>query len=284
MDEKMILLAAIAFSWWDLDPMEVRERINSRIMAIEAETPAVNYIKDLVIDKVPVRQYGNTSKNAILMIHGGAWVAGSIETHDNLARYLCKETGLDVISVGYQNAPEGKFPRQLEEALFVLVWMKERYSKVVVVGDSAGGNMAAALCLMVRDRNGPAIATQILINPSLDLRCNGILERLDDSHDNQRWQAIQYVSNLNEVNHPYVSPLIADLSNLPQALIVISEKDEFRIEEEAYAEKLKTAGCQVDLFIHEGAGHLAGHGARASSYAKPSLEAVKNYINHLSLN
>ena len=69
------------------------------------------------------------------------------------------------------------------------------------------------------------IIAQVLINPALDLRCNGILERLDDSHDNQRWQAIQYVTHLQDVDHPYVSPIVADLSSLPKTLIIIGEKD-----------------------------------------------------------
>ena len=126
----------------------------------------------------------------ILLIHGGAWVAGNLDTHDNLARYLCSQVEAIVVSVGYMNAPEGKFPLQVHQSLDALIWITKHGnefsanpSKLAIVGDSAGGNMAAALCLMVRDLQGPKINLQVLINPAPDLRCNGTITRQDDSLD-----------------------------------------------------------------------------------------------------
>lgn len=282
---------AFCLSWWDMSPLEVRERINQRIMDIEASELPVWGIENRMIKtdsrSTPVRIYlPNQKENLpiILFIHGGAWVAGNLDTHDNLARYLCSQVEAVVVSVGYMNAPEGKFPLQLEQSLDALTWIihyanefSANSSKLAIVGDSAGGNMAAALCLIVRDRQGPKIDLQVLINPALDLWCNGTIERQNDHLDTLRWQANQYVSNPEEVNNSYVSPLHAkDLSNLPPTLILLAEKDELRPDGERFAERLIKAGVPTYTYLQKEIGHLAGHGARASSQAKESLDiAVK---------
>lgn len=194
---------ASALSWWDMTPFEVREKINQRIMAIEAPTPIVHSIENRTIEcegrNTPIRIYKPADRKSlpiILLIHGGAWVAGNLDTHDHLARYLCSGTQVVVVSVGYLNAPEGKFPLPLEQCYDTLSWISENAtefsadaSRIAVVGDSAGGNLAAALCLMVRDRCGPQIHLQVLINPAPDLTCNGTLDRQHDELDLLRWQA-----------------------------------------------------------------------------------------------
>ncbi len=186
------------------------------------------------------------------------------------------------------NAPEGKFPFQLQQSLDALAWIIKHAnefsanpSKLAIVGDSAGGNMAAALCLKIRDLQGPKIDLQVLINPAPDLRCNGTIERQNDSLDTLRWQANQYVSYPGEVNNPYVSPINAhDLSNLPTTVILLAENDELRSDGECFAEILKKSGVPTFVFLQKGIGHLAGHGARASLQAKESLDvavmALKN--------
>ena len=284
-----------ALSWWDMTPLEVRERINQRIMDIEAPVSPVWAIENRMIKTdsrdTPARVYVPSQKEdlpVILLIHGGAWVAGNLDTHDNLARYLCSQVEAIVVSVGYMNAPEGKFPFQLQQSLDALAWIIKHAnefsanpSKLAIVGDSAGGNMAAALCLKIRDLQGPKIDLQVLINPAPDLRCNGTIERQNDSLDTLRWQANQYVSYPGEVNNPYVSPINAhDLSNLPTTVILLAENDELRSDGECFAEILKKSGVPTFVFLQKGIGHLAGHGARASLQAKESLDvavmALKN--------
>ena len=134
-------------------------------------------------------------------------MAGNLDTHDNLARYLCRGVQALVVSVGYQNSPEGKFPLPLEQCYDALLWIVDHaqefhadITRLAVVGDSAGGNMAAALCLLDRDRKGPTIDLQVLINPVLDLTSGGTLQRQGDALDNERWYATQYVQNPNDVN------------------------------------------------------------------------------------
>ncbi|QLH35833.1 MAG: alpha/beta hydrolase fold domain-containing protein [Parachlamydiaceae bacterium] len=140
-------------SWWDLGPYKVREKLNQRILSIKAPLNPVKSIQNITIKNekrsTPIRIYFPYKEKdipIILLIHGGAWVAGNLETHDNLARYLCAETDALVLSVGYLNAPEGKFPFALEQCYDALNWIIENAqtysadsSKIAVVGDSAGG-------------------------------------------------------------------------------------------------------------------------------------------------
>jgi acetyl esterase len=286
---------AAAVSWWDMDPTEVHEKINQRIMAIEAETPLVGSVTDHCINKdgrnTPIRVYVPDEEKClpvVLLIHGGAWVAGNLDTHDNMARYLCSEVKAIVISVGYLNAPEGKFPLPLEQCDDALYWTLDHAemlsadpAHIAVVGDSAGGNMAAALCLMARDRSDRKIDLQVLINPVLDLTCKGTITRQNDALDTLRWQAFHYLSDAKEANNPYVSPLMAnDLNGLPAAVIILAEHDDLREDGQKYADRLRAAGVLTDVFCQQGIGHLAGDGARASACAKESLnvavEALKN--------
>lgn len=283
---------------WEMAPLEVREKINQGILAIEAPIHPVWAIENRIIKNdirsTPIRIYSpNQKKNlpVILLIHGGAWVAGNLDTHDNLARYLCSEVEAVVVSVDYINAPEGKFPLQLQQCNDALAWIIDRAdefsvdaSRLAVIGDSAGGNMVAALCLMLRDQQGPRIDLQVLINPAPDLRCAGTLEKQNDALDVLRWQAHQYLSNSEEANHPYVSPLGAnDLSHLPQAVILVAEKDELRPDGERYAQRLEESGVGAFVYCQDGIGHLAGHGARASSEARESLDVAVQCLRNIFL-
>lgn len=276
-------------SYWDMDSHQVRNLINDKIMAVPAEKTEVKTVLEREIKRAdritPVRIYipnDNETSPIILLVHGGAWVAGNLDTHDNLARYFCHHAEAVVISVGYLNSPEGKFPLPLEQSYDALLWIVEHAKefhadakRVAIVGDSAGGNMAAALCLMARDRTGPSIDLQVLINPLLDLTGGGIMKKQGDNLDNIRWFATQYVADAKDVNNPYVSPALAkDLSHLPRTLVLLAEKDDLRADGQRYADQLKAAGVLTNVYIQWGIGHLAGDGARASKCALESLDVA----------
>ena len=238
---------------------------------------------------VPLRIYtpNNSPKlPLILFIHGGGWVAGNLETHDNMARYLCQKAEAVVVSVGYTNSPEGKFPLPLEQCYDALVWIaghahdyRADPTRLAVVGDSAGGNMAAALCLLARDRQGPAITLQVLINPSTDLTGAGTLEPQGDSGDMMRWFATQYLPDSKEAVNPYASPILAkDLKKLPAAVVILAEKDDLLTEGQKYAERLIAEGIPTKIYIQKGIDHLAGNGARASEQAQESLNVAVEYL------
>lgn len=275
--------------WWGMKPEDVRSEINQRIFAIDAERPEVARVSDITITQgqltIPLRIYTpSETKNLpiILFIHGGGWVAGSLETHDNMARYLCRETEALVVSVGYTNSPEGKFPLALEQCYEALQWIAKHAheyqadpARLAVVGDSVGGNMAAALTLLARDRHGPAIVLQVLINPSPDLIRGGTLERQNDAFDMMRWFAVQYLSNPKEAVDPYASPIFAkNLGNLPPAVVILAENDDLRADGQKYADRLISADIPTRIYIQKGVGHLAGNGARASKLAQESLDVA----------
>lgn len=139
--------------------------------------------------------------------------------------------------------------------------------------------MAAALALLARDRNGPKIALQVLINPSPDLTGNGFLVPCGDALDNLRWFARQYVEDPKDVYNPYVSPLLAaDLRGLPPAVIILAERDLQREDGEKYAKRLNKAGVAVHVYVQKGVGHLGGEGARASVLARESLNVAAEKI------
>lgn len=273
----------------EMGPQKVRKMLNDKFEAIEAEQPKVLKVENLTITNegrtTPLRIYTpNNQKNLpiILYIHGGAWVAGSLDTHDNLARYLCRDVQALVVSVGYLNAPEGKFPIPLEQCYDALLWIDKNAqkfnttsSRLAVVGDSAGGGMAAALCLLARDRNGPAIALQVLINPVVDNAWGGTLQPQGDEFDSERWIAAQYVKNSEDTKNPYVSPIFAkNLSNLPPAVIILAEKDMFRKDGQKFADRLLGAGVHTNVYTQFGVGHLGGNGGRASKLAQESLDVA----------
>lgn len=290
------LLASLIFinllsaeSFLDMGPEKVRNMLNEKFLSIQGDKQKVMHITNITIEnnnrKTPLRIYSPSPQNdlpIILYIHGGAWVAGSLDTHDNLARFLCNQVGALVVSVGYLNPPEGKFPLPLEQCNDALYWIiknaKEYHanpSRLAIVGDSAGGGMAAALCLLVRDQKGPHIDFQALINPVVNNTWNGTLQPQGDKFDDERWIATQYIKDPSDASNPYVSPTFAkDLSNLPPALIIVGEKDMFRQDAEDYAARLVKAGVPTNVFIQWGVGHLAGNGARVSPLAKEPLEVT----------
>lgn len=279
---------------FQMEPLEVRTLINTKCFEVEGIREEIAHVEELVIEcekrTTPVRIYKPSEAPdlpRILMIHGGAWIGGSLDTHDNLARYLCKHTGALVVSVQYQNSPEGKFPLPLEQCYDALNWLEQMPTDakeappLAIVGDSAGGNMAAALTLMARDRKGPKIAFQALINPAPDLSCKGVLKEMGDPMDQMRYQALMYVASEEDLTNPYVSPLLAsDHSNLPPALVVLAENDTLlRADGEAYAEKLRKAGIPTEQYLQKGIGHLAGDGARVSPRAKESIDVVVHALS-----
>lgn len=274
-------------TYWKMEPLEARDFINKMIFAIEGEKQEVQKVEEIIVRSAdrttPIRLYMPTEENkhcpVILFIHGGAFVGGNLDTHDNLARYLCKHTKALVVSVGYANAPEGKFPLPLEQCYEALLWIDKNGNKLqvdkrrlAVVGDSAGGNLAAALTLLTRNRKGPTIHFQLLINPVTDLTCK---DPQGDTLDEKRWLANQYGANAQDIENPYVSPIIAqDLSGLPRALIIVAERDRLREEGEKYANRLIAAGVPTNVYMQYNCGHLAGNGARVSVKAKESLDVA----------
>jgi acetyl esterase len=195
-------------------------------------------------------------------------VIGSLDTHDSLARGLANTGGCVVVSVDYRLAPEHKFPCAAEDAYAATRWAAEHAaevggdgSRLAVAGDSAGGNLAAAVALMARDRGGPALALQILIYPvtDRDFDTPSYLNKGEGyglTRSGMQWFWNHYLSGDDDLANPYAAPLRApDLAGLPPALVITAEYDCLKDEGDAYAERLREAGVPTRHSSYDGMIH-----------------------------
>ncbi len=193
----------------------------------------------------------------IVFFHGGGWVVGSLKSHDAMCRRLANAADAIVLSVDYRLAPEAKYPAAAEDCYAATVWASkfiENFggdpSRLVVCGDSAGGNLAAVVALMARDRGGPAIAGQVLLYPITDHRFDTPSYIKNGSGyflttETMKWFWRHYLATPEQGAEPYASPLRADLKGLPPAIVLTAEYDPLRDEANAYASKLQEAGVTV---------------------------------------
>jgi acetyl esterase len=223
------------------------------------------------VDFIPVRVYtprGEAPLPVIVYYHGGGWVVGNLDAADVLCRQLANGVNSIVVSVDYRLAPEHKFPAATEDAYAAVVWVLEHAvslgadpNRIAVGGDSAGGNLAAVVSLMARDKGIPFIKFQLLVNPVTHYSFE-----TDSYRDNaegyglttntMRWFWDHYLANEQDGRHPYASPLLDnDLSSLPPALVLTAEFDPLCDEGEAYAEKMKAAGIPVEAKRYDGMVH-----------------------------
>ncbi|HHT96414.1 MAG TPA: alpha/beta hydrolase [Clostridiales bacterium] len=235
-------------------------------------------------------------KKAIIFFHGGGWVVGNIDTYSKICDNMAKQTGHIVVSVDYRLAPENKFPKGLEDCYTVTqeIFSDKRFfnidlDDITIVGDSAGGNLAAAVSLMARDRGGYIPKKQILIYPALwnDYTENSIYQSV---HDNGKEFLLTsqrlcdymklYINDEEDLSNPYLAPLLADdLSNQPETLIITAEYDPLRDEGEEYAERLKQAGNIVKTYRMKDALHGFIALPKHFIHVKRAYEQINDFLN-----
>ena len=203
-------------------------------------------------------------------IHGGGFIQGSAEDDEVWCRNIVEAVGCSVVSIDYHLSPEYKFPVALEECYDVLRWAHDQAgelgfdsARIAVGGHSAGGNFAAALCLMTRDRQEFPIIYQILNYPPLDFSADPFLILARDTVLTAKAQAFFtacYLPGKSAQTHPLASPLLAEnFAGLPPALIIAAEYDPLRAENEKYAKRLEEAGVAVTFKVFEGCMHAFTH-------------------------
>ena len=258
----------------DSTPEEARESMRSRTAALGpfADVAAVTEHRVPVAGgEIALRLYspgGAGPHPALVFYHGGGWVIGDLDTHDGVCRSLTNAAGCMVASVDYRLAPESRDPVAAEDSYAALGWFVANAARlgidprrVAVGGDSAGGNLSAAVALMARDRKGPALVYQALIYPvtnhSLDTpsyheNATGyVLTR-----EAMRWFWRHYLAREEQGKEPLASPLLApSLAGLPPALVITAACDPLRDEGEAYAARLRDAGVPVTLTRYDGMFH-----------------------------
>lgn len=256
-----------------LSPEEAR--LTTDFSALAGIPEKVGKVENRVIPgpggDIPVRIYtpnGEGPFPSLVFYHGGGWVIGDLDTVDVPCRLLANRANCVVVSVDYRLAPEHKFPAAADDAYAAAKWVVENgpsikvdSSRVAVGGDSAGGNLAAVVSLMARDKNEIDLAYQLLIYPvtnhsyetvSYSDNADGYLL----TKDSMIWFWDHYLRNPQDGDNPYASPLKAeDLSGLPPALVITAEFDPLRDEGEAYAQRLKEAGVSVEETRYNGMIH-----------------------------
>ncbi|MFI9269843.1 alpha/beta hydrolase [Kitasatospora sp. NPDC052896] len=235
----------------------------------------------------------------ILYLHGGGWIAGSATSHDRLLRELAAGTGSAVVFVEYDRAPEAPYPAALQQARSVARWVTRHGAaadldgaRMAVVGDSAGGNLAAALTLLAKEHGEFSFVQQVLFYPPLSADCDTPSYRqfargYFQSADYLRWLWQQYVPDPALRDEPTAAPLRAEphqLAGLPPALIITAEADVLRDEGEAYAAKLRAVGVPVTAVRYPGTVHAfvvldALRGTRAARDA--TAQAISTLHNAL---
>ena len=219
---------------------------------------------------IPIRIYRPTPGRlpALVYFHGGGWVGGNLETHDGLCRAISNAAGCAVIAVDYRLAPEHRFPAAAEDCFAAFNWVRENAGmlkvegrQIAVVGDSAGGNLAAVVSLMTRDRDRAAPCLQVLAYPILDYNlATASYEKFAEGYLLTRaamrsfWN--HYLTRDQDAKQAYAAPVQAkDLGGLCPALVLTAEFDVLCDEGEAYAERLRAAGVPTELTRYDGMIH-----------------------------
>ena len=212
---------------------------------------------------------GASPGSAVLYLHGGGMILGSLELYDpTVARYV-SGSGVPMLQVEYRLAPEHPHPAPVEDCFAALQWLASHAgelgvdpARIAVMGDSAGGGLAAGVALMARDRGGPALARQVLVYPMLNDRTTTpdpeIAPFATWTYDDNvtGWDALLGEAAGTDDVSPYAAPARAqELAGLPPAYVEVGELDAFRDEDVQYARRLAAAGVSTELHVHPGCPH-----------------------------
>lgn len=282
-------------------PVEDARAVSEDVFAVEESTP-VGDVSNRTIDgsggEIPIRIYtpeGDGPFPVAMFFHGGGFISGSLDSHDEFCRVLTNEVEAIFVSVGYRLAPEHKYPAAIEDSYAATEWVAGNAGefggdadRLIVVGDSAGGNVAAAVSQMARDRDGPEIDYQVLLYPatSQDGRQFESYEENGEGYfietpDLEYFQDL-YFEDDEDASEPYASPINADdLSGLPPATVATGGFDPLRDEGVAYAEALAEAGVDVSHHHYDDAIHIFVQMAAAPFAFEPSQEALDDVVDDI---
>ncbi|MEP7089511.1 MAG: alpha/beta hydrolase [Nocardioidaceae bacterium] len=281
------LLALAETPMHEMTPQEARESFAA--LVVGGRTPEhvvpVRSVEDTSVTgadgDLPARIYRpelTGTLPTVVLFHGGGWVIGDLETHDNTARSIARDARAVVVSVAYRLAPEAPFPAAVEDALAATRWAKRHLAQLggndalAVAGDSAGGNLAAVVAQVMRTE----LAAQLLIYPATDMAGdypsrteNGTGYFLETA--TMEWFFAQYAGHVTDLD-ARLSPLHAtNLAGLPPAVVVTAEYDPLRDEGEAYAAAMKAAGVRVEARRFDGMIHGFFDMGPASSAARKAV-------------
>jgi acetyl esterase/lipase len=254
-----------------MEPPEARRTRNPTLQRLNGPPETIAKVEDLNIPgpggDLPIRIYTPEGKGpfpVLVFFHGGGYVIGNLDTHDSPCRVLANKTSCIVASVDYRLAPEHKFPAAVDDAYAASCWVADNAgfigadsNRIAVAGDSAGGNLAAVVCMMAQTKGHPDLKYQILIYPITDLS-NVDTESYHKhavgymlTREGMIYYRDHYLGSTDDSKNPYASPLLADnVSGLPPALIIAAEFDVLKDEGKAYADRLEKAGVPVKYSLY----------------------------------
>jgi acetyl esterase len=272
-EQRPLIRAAIAQRFPDAERLTAKTHVEEHEVAVSGGTIRLHTYKPLT----------PRTRGAFFHIHGGGFTLGSIDDLFTVAKcaHICAEVGCTVTTIDYRLAPEFPYPTAAEDCYAALCWVVENAatlgiddSRIVIGGESAGGNLAAAVALLARDRAGPPLVFQLLEVPVVDMSTDSKAHRSLDEFgrgyglDATAIEAFEaaYLSDDRARRHAYASPLCAlDLRRLPPAHVLTAEFDPLRDSGEAYARRLYEAG--VPTTIHRFLGHTHGSAALWRTWA-----------------
>jgi len=259
-----------------LSPAEARQAAIDALKAASGRAEDLARVEDFRISlpdrAIPIRIFTPAAEGpfpCLVYFHGGGWVLCDLDTHDAVCRSIARQAPAVVVAVDYRRSPEHKFPAAVEDCYAATGWVAANAARlavdprrIAVGGDSAGGNLAAVMCLKSRDEGGPPLALQVLVYPvtnlaALDTPSYGeFAEGHYLTRAEMEWFRNHYLARIEDAQSPYASPLLApDLSGLPPALVITAECDTLRDEGEAYARRLADAGVEVACTRYAGMIH-----------------------------
>ena len=261
--EAEAMLAGLAQTMPEIGTMsavEARVALEA-VGAMLAAPELVNEVRDHAIDvggaTITARTYRPSDDGplpVVVYLHGGGWVLGRLADYDAILDAMATRSGCLIASIEYRMAPESKFPVPVEDCYAALTWVAEQAAelgidpaRIAIAGDSSGGNLAAAVALMARDRGGPAIALQVLVYPVIDCHLDPAeypsgLETPPLTNRAMAWYCTEYLNQPSDADNPYASPLrSSDLTGLPPTLLITAEVDPLCADDIAFAQRLSDA-------------------------------------------
>jgi acetyl esterase len=254
--------------------VEEARALTGMLVELGGEPAVVGDVRDVAIPvdggEIPARVYAPETDGphpVVVYYHGGGWVIGDLDSHDKVARQLCRDVEAVVVVPHYRMGPEFRFPTAPHDCFATLCWVVDNGgalgadgARVALCGDSAGGNLAAVVSQMARDAGGPAVAFQAMVYPATNMTAQGgsleenatgyFLER-----DDIAWFMGHYIDE-SDRKDPLASPALhGDLSNLPPAFITTCELDPLRDEGEAYGAALAANGVSAEVKRYDGMIH-----------------------------
>lgn len=240
--------------------------LRAGLRALSSTMPSAAGVRfqPLLLGRVPVEcaDPGEQQDQAILYLHGGAYVVGSPATHRNITSHLARAANAAVYAIDYRLAPEHPFPAALDDAIDAFQWLLQngyRADQITLAGDSAGGGLALATAVRLRNEGKPLPRSLLLLSPWADLTNPMADQPVTVDEVMLNWPTLQQAARHyagDRCEHQYVSPLLADLGGLPTTLILVGDQEILLTDAERLQARLQQAGSPVELYIFEDMWHV----------------------------